>query len=132
MQKPFKIENIPVDDTKFCHTYYWKIFDESSPRHTYIEPNNLTVYFGRNFILRELNIVLASKAKEEFEFHFGSNSSKLVKLNVNNDCHLQSDLDGFRSFNCPLSSLGRIPIDLVTFFTDNISKMKIFSVPSKR
>ncbi|KAM3173552.1 hypothetical protein ACTXT7_012292 [Hymenolepis weldensis] len=130
-KKPFKIENASIANERFCLTYYWKIFDKSPPRHTYIEPNNLTVYFGRNFILKELNIVLTSKIKEEFEFQFGMNNSQLLKFNVNSDCYLESHFEGFRSFTCSLSSLGSIPVDQVTFFTDNISKMKIFGVPTK-
>ena len=60
LQKPFEIQDISSNDERFCQTYYWKLFDKSPPRRTYEDPKNLTVYFGRNFLLNDLSLVLSS------------------------------------------------------------------------
>lgn len=65
-RRPFSIQGILPSDEKFCQGYYWKLLDESPPRHVYEEPKNMTVYFGRNFILKELKLVISLKHKEEF------------------------------------------------------------------
>ncbi|KAM7536868.1 hypothetical protein Aperf_G00000085309 [Anoplocephala perfoliata] len=129
LQKPFSIENLTVEDERFCETYYWKIFGKSPPSQIYTEPRNLTVFFGRNFILNELDIVFTSKSKKEIEFSFGFNSVPSLKLNTKRDCLHVEDFDGFQRFNCSLSTLDSIPVDKVTFLPENISKLKMFGVP---
>lgn len=128
-QKPFAVQDILVDDKAFCDGYYWKLLDKSPPRHTYEEPKNLTVYFGGNYILKELKLVLLSKNKEEFDFYFGSINIRGVKVNVNDDCDRKDDFEDLKHYNCSLSSLGNLPLDQIRFSTDNISKLSISGIP---
>uniref|UniRef100_A0A5K3EK50 Ig-like domain-containing protein n=1 Tax=Mesocestoides corti TaxID=53468 RepID=A0A5K3EK50_MESCO len=128
-RKPFIIKKLLPTDEKYCREQYWQIVDSSLPRRVFKVPETMVVYFGRNYIIKELQITIPSNDNLECQLRFGSFEVRNLTINVRSDCKPIDDHDGYMQFSCKPQSLDNLPFNQVEFSTDEINKLKILGVP---